>query len=103
MLKRTSDRCHITMSACFVSFILFPVTVFPKISPILFLNGKLRKTAVNPPNFWALVYITPFHIKFYRQDVVTPFFLAIGRLINLKNDINLNYDDLVCFGLNKVI
>ena len=56
--KKTSDRCHITMSACFVSFILFPVTVYPKISPILFLNGKLRKTAVNLPNFWVLVKIS---------------------------------------------
>jgi hypothetical protein len=42
------------MLACLVSFFLFPVTVLPKISLILFLNEKLRKTAVNPPNFLGL-------------------------------------------------
>jgi hypothetical protein len=58
------------------------------------------KTTKNSGQFLGFgKYITPFAIKFYSQDVFTPFFLTIGRLMNLRNNINRNYDDLVCFGL----
>ena len=69
------------MLACLVSFFLFPVTVLPKISLILFLNEKLRKTAVNPPNFLGFgKNITPFAMKLCFQEIFTTFFGTIGRL-----------------------
>jgi hypothetical protein len=33
--------------------------------------------------------ITPFAIKFYLQDVFTPFFWTKGLLLNLRNDITM--------------
>jgi hypothetical protein len=52
-MVKTSDRCHVTMSACFVSFILFPVTVYPKTLHILIFEWETTNAAVNPPNFWV--------------------------------------------------
>jgi hypothetical protein len=66
--------------------------------------GNYEKLRSTHPFLGFGKVVTPFAIRFYRQDVFTPFFLTIGRLINLqRNDINRNYDDFVCFGLNKVI
>jgi hypothetical protein len=83
MIKRATN----VMLACLVSFFqLIPVTALPKISLILFLNEKLRKTAVNPPKFLGFVKnITPFAIKPCFQEIFTPFFGTIGRvtLMNL--------------------
>jgi hypothetical protein len=38
--------------------LLYPISRhgLKKITPILFLNGKLQKTAVNQPNFWVLYH-----------------------------------------------
>jgi hypothetical protein len=79
LFKRATD----VMLACSVSFFLFPVKFLPKISPILFLNEKLRKTAVNPPNFLGFgKNITPFAIKVKLcfQEIFTPFFGTLGHL-----------------------
>ena len=53
--EKTSDRCHVSMFCLVYSIsrhgLLKDITNFV-------LNGRLRKTAVNPPNFWVLVKIS---------------------------------------------
>ena len=77
--QKTSDRCHVSIF-CLV-YSISRHGLFKNISPILFSNGKLRKTADNPPNKDT----TPFANNFYRQVVFTQFFWTLGRLMNLES------------------
>jgi hypothetical protein len=105
--KKTSDRCPDVILLLLCQQVLSRLFYLPSrglskdITDFVF-EWETTKNSVQPIQFLGFGKdITPFAINFYRQDVFTPFFLTLGRLMNLRNDINRNYDDLVCFGLNN--